>query len=214
MDAVEPETHEKPKDVHDNKDGGSHPSSEREHKKKKLDVNIREMEIDDIPEVFHLGELIFTAQEAPNLYRTWDEYEVTSLFNSDSEYCMVAEFDRKIVGFALGTTVTKNKSSWKYGYLIWLGTSPDYRREGIASRLFDKLAEKMIEDGARMFLVDTEASDLPALQLFEKKGFGNPQKHIYLTLNLRTYQRLQKKRDSGRKQKEGSSCDRINKGKS
>ena len=32
-------------------------------------VEIREMEIDDLPEVFHLGERVFTS-EIPNLYRT------------------------------------------------------------------------------------------------------------------------------------------------
>ncbi|MEW6380853.1 MAG: GNAT family N-acetyltransferase [bacterium] len=180
-------------------------STEVSCRKKRLEITIREMGIDDLPEVFHLGEMIFTAQEVPTLYRTWDEYEVTSLFNSDNEYCLVAELDKKIVGFALGTTVSKNKSSWKYGYLIWLGVSPGYQRQGIASRLFDKLAEKMIEDGVRMFMVDTGASDYAALQLFKKKGFRKPQKHIYLTMNLRTYQELQKKAGNpGRRQRNGN----------
>jgi len=188
MDTGESENQPKLEDIQ-----GREEESTESCRKKRLEINIREIQIDDLPEVFHLGELIFTAQEVPTLYRTWDEYEVTSLFNSDSEYCLVAELDKKIVGFALGTTVSKKKSSWKYGYLVWLGVLPAYHRQGIASRLFDKLAEKMIEDGVRMFLVDTGASDYAALQLFKKKGFRNPQKHVYLSLNLRTYQELQKK---------------------
>jgi len=35
-----------------------------------------------------------------------------------------------------------------------------------------------------MLIVDTEADNLPALQFFRKMGFGNPQEHIYLTMNL------------------------------
>ena len=46
---------------------------------------IREMIIDDLSEVFHIGEDLFTAEYSQSLYRTWDEYEITTLFNSDNE---------------------------------------------------------------------------------------------------------------------------------
>jgi hypothetical protein len=52
---------------------------------------IREMEIDDFPEVFHIGEEVFTVEYSQSLYRTWDEFEITTLFNSDTELCLVAE---------------------------------------------------------------------------------------------------------------------------
>ncbi|MBU0988003.1 MAG: N-acetyltransferase, partial [Proteobacteria bacterium] len=84
-------------------------------KTKRPNLIIREMEIDDIAPVFHLGEKLFTARKVPNLYRTWDEYEVVSLYQTDPEYCLVAEIDDTIVGFALGTTITKSSSAWKYG---------------------------------------------------------------------------------------------------
>lgn len=170
-------------------------------KKKRFELHIREMEIDDMPQVFHMGETIFTAERVPSLYRTWDEYEVASLFISDPEYCLVAEVDDRIIGFVLGTTVTKARSPWKYGYLVWLGVLPDWQRDGIGSRLFDKIAELMIEDGVRMFLVDTQADNVPALQFFKKRGFGNPEEHIYLTLNLKTYRQMKKRhRNSAHRQ--------------
>jgi hypothetical protein len=56
---------------------------------------IREMEVEDIPGVFQLGAETFTADQWPMLYRSWDEYEVTSLFNTDGEYCLVAEADEE-----------------------------------------------------------------------------------------------------------------------
>lgn len=142
------------------------------------------MEIDDLAEVFHLGEKLFTAREVPNLYRTWDEFEVISLFQSDSEFCLVAEIDEQIVGFALGTTVTKAHSAWKYGHLVWLGTDPAYQSQGIASKLFNRFRDVMLEEGVRMLIVDSEADNLPALYFFRKMGFGSPQEHIYLSLNL------------------------------
>jgi len=154
------------------------------NKKKKSSVVVRQMEIDDLADVFHLGEKIFTAREVPNLYRTWDEYEVISLFQSDYEFCLVAELDDEIVGFVLGTTIEKTQSAWKYGQLVWLGTEPGLQRKGIALKLFKHFRDLMLEDGVRMLLTDTEADNLPALHFFRKMGFGHPQQHIYLTLNL------------------------------
>ena len=90
---------------------------------KRLNLTIREMEIDDLAPVFHLGEKVFTSREVPNLYRTWDEYEVVTLFQSEPEFCLVAEIGAHLVGFALGTTISKTQSAWKYGHLIWLGMS-------------------------------------------------------------------------------------------
>lgn len=163
-------------------------------KKKRLNMIIREMEIDDLAKVFHLGEKLFTAREVPNLYRTWDEYEVVSLFQSDPEFCLVAEVEDQIVGFALGTTISKSRSAWKYGYLYWLGVEPAFHGYGVATKLFYGFRDLMLEDGVRMLLVDTEADNLPAIHFFRKMGFGHPQQHIYLTLNLGQQHRLIKEK--------------------
>lgn len=39
------------------------------------------------------------------------------LFGSDSEFCQVAEYEGRVVGFVMGTTISKRRSSWRYGYL-------------------------------------------------------------------------------------------------
>ena len=170
-----------------------------DHKKKKLNVDIRQMEIDDLAMVFHLGERLFTAQDVPNLYRTWDEYEVISLFQADTEFCLVAEAEDQILGFALGTTITKSRSAWKYGHLVWLGIDPTHHGQGIASKIVTRFRDLMLASGVRMLLVDTEADNLPALQFFRKIGFGSPQEHIYLALNLDPHLRqLREKKINGR----------------
>ncbi len=171
-------------------------------RKREPEIEFSEMGVDDIAPVFHLGEQIFTSDTVPTLYRTWDEFEVTTLFNEDPEFCLVAKADDTIVGFILGTTVTKTRSAWKYGYVVWLGVLPGWQRAGLGSRLFDKLAEKMIEDGVRIFMVDTDADNEPALNFFKKKGFGNPMDQVYLTLNVKTYQ--EKPRRGRRKPKSGN----------
>lgn len=147
-------------------------------------LDVRELEIDDLPDVFHLGERLFTARSVPNLYRMWDEFELVDLYQTEPEFCLVAEIDDRVVGFALGTTVEKSRSSWKYGYLVWLGVAPSRKRRGIGSRLFREFRSRMEEAGVRMLLVDTEATNVQALRFFRKVGFDHPREHVYLSLNL------------------------------
>jgi ribosomal protein S18 acetylase RimI-like enzyme len=150
----------------------SHPSA----------VIVREMYIDDIAPVYHLGESLFTSDLYPYLYRTWDQWEVIGLYNTDSEYCLVAEIDEQLAGFVLGTIISKG--SWVYGYIIWLGVNPAFQRRGVADQLVDKLVERLIDDGARSLLVDTDPENTPALNFFRRKGFGNTREHVFLSMNL------------------------------
>jgi ribosomal protein S18 acetylase RimI-like enzyme len=151
---------------------------EKEH------LRIREMTIDDFPVVFHIGEEVFTADYSQSLYRTWDEYEITTLFNSDSELCLVAEAGDKILGFALGTTVTKHNSPWKYGYLVWVGVHKNIQQGGVGSGLFKEIKHRMKEQGVRMMIIDTSADNHPAINFFQKQGFADTQEHVYMSLNL------------------------------
>jgi ribosomal protein S18 acetylase RimI-like enzyme len=145
---------------------------------------VRPMELEDLHTVFALGERLFTAEKWPNLYRTWDEFEVIELFATDSDTCLVAEVDGRIAGFALGTLIEKRRSAWTYGYLLWLGVDPDVGRKGVGARLLARLTDLFIEGGARMILVDTDAENSPALSFFRGQGFGNESAHVYLTRNL------------------------------
>lgn len=149
------------------------------------DIKIRTATIDDLPAIFHLGEKVFTPKDVSNLYRTWDEYEVTSLFNTEPEYMLVAtNGKKKVVGFALGTVIEKRRSAWSYGHLLWLGVDTNYSRMGIASMLFDRFRNIMEKAEVRMLIIDTQADNEAAINFFRNKGFINPIDHIYMTLNL------------------------------
>ena len=148
------------------------------------EIEIREATIDDLAIIFHLGERIFTSQESTNLYRTWDEYAVISLFNSEPEFMLVAEIENRVIGFALGTLIEKNRSAWTYGHLLWLAVDQKYARKGVASDLFDTFRKTVTNAGARMLMVDTQADNARAISFFQNKGFVNPIDHVYMTLNL------------------------------
>jgi len=149
-----------------------------------LVTRIREMGIDDLPEVFHIGESLFSSESFPIMYRTWDEYTVTSLFNSNKDLCLVAECNGKVVGFIMGTVIEKPQSPWKYGYVVWLGVRKRYQKTGVASRLYDSLEEKFKELGARIVLADIEATNEKALKFFEKKKFERTSIYIWVKKSL------------------------------
>ena len=147
-------------------------------------VEIREMELKDVADVFELGQKLFTAEEWPTLYRSWDDHELALLFSNDSETCLVAEADGKIVGFALGRVMEKPRSAWRYGWLLWLGVDRRFKRGGIATRLVKQLTGLFIAQDARIVLVDTAAKNHSALAFFRRNGFGQEIRHVYLSQNL------------------------------
>lgn len=151
--------------------------------KRRQPVEIRKMVLEDLPPVFHLGERLFTAQQTPTLYRTWDEYELLNLFLSDADNCLVAESDGVVVGFALGSIISKRRSAWQYGYVVWLGVSPELGGRGVGRRLVQHLTKRFVAAGARMMMVDTEANG-PAHRFFEHLGFGDTRPHVFMTMNI------------------------------
>ena len=164
---------------------GAHPKS----------VSIRELELEDLPAVYALGESVFTADKWPSLYRTWDEYEPVSLFYSDGEFCFVAEHEGRLAGFALGSLIDKRKSAWSYGYLTWIAVDPGLKRNGIATQLVDAITEAFLRAGALMMIVDTDADNSTAISFFRRHGFGHQDRHVYLSKNLTAhpdYRRLRR----------------------
>ncbi len=157
-------------------------------------ILIRTMRLEDLAKVFDLGEVLFTAEKWPALYRTWDEFAPVEFFASDGEFCLVAvleneeetsgEYEERVVGFCLGTLLEKRHSAWSYGYLVWMGVDPSLKGRGIGRRLLAALTDLFVENGARMMLVDTAADNAGALSFFHSQGFGHELEHVYLSRNL------------------------------
>jgi ribosomal protein S18 acetylase RimI-like enzyme len=159
-------------------------------------VEIREMRLDDLPAVFALGQKLFTAEDLPTLYRSWDDDEVMQLFGSDEETCLVALADDRIVGFALGSIMEKPRNAWRYGWLEWLGVDPAFKRYGIATRLLNQLTSLFIRRDARIMLVDTYEANQDALAFFRKNDFGQELQHVYLSRNLDDHPEAVERRES------------------
>jgi ribosomal protein S18 acetylase RimI-like enzyme len=151
---------------------------------KEEEISIRDMTIDDLPRVFHIGEEIFTSERFPLMYRTWDQFEIASLYTTDAEFCVVAERNKKVIGFAMATTIRKPRSAWKYGYVVWLGVKRRYHRHGIGERLYREVERRLEQAGIRMMIVDVEQGNNGALKFFEKMGFNTKKEYIWMTKTL------------------------------
>ena len=162
-------------------------SSENEAKgKRKPVITIREMEIDDVPSVYHLGEELFTSEELPILYRTWDPYEVTDYFTSDPDYCFVADVEGRVAGFILASIIEKEGTAWKkYGYVGWMGVDEAFQRTALGSRLYRRLEQRLREDGVRMVIADTQGDNDNAIAFFKAIGFSVRSEHLWLAKTLR-----------------------------
>ena len=161
------------------------PKTVRRRRKAQLPpVEIREMRLNDLPAVFALGQKLFTAEDLPTLYRSWDDDEVMQLLASDEETCLVAVAEERIAGFALGSIMEKPRNAWRYGWLEWLGVDPAFKRHGVATRLLNQLTSLFIRRDARIMLVDTDEDNQDALAFFRKNEFGHELRHVYLSRNL------------------------------
>lgn len=111
---------------------------------------------------------------------------MTSTFHEEPEFCLVADAEDRIVGFALGITIKKPRFAWTYGHLAWLGVDPSHHRFKIATKLFTHFRETMEAHGVRILLIETDAENEPGIRFFKKTGFSHPRNHVYTTMNLKT----------------------------
>jgi ribosomal protein S18 acetylase RimI-like enzyme len=150
-----------------------------------ISFSIRPLTMKDIALVYHLGNTIFTANEFPNMYRTWDDFAVVENFEGSPEFCFVAEASssKEIIGFLLGQTMTKSLVGTR-GYIQWVAVTNAYRRHGVATKLLQSFANVAKDENVSFLLADTPADNLPAINMFQKAGLCSKTDHVYLTRQI------------------------------
>jgi ribosomal protein S18 acetylase RimI-like enzyme len=147
-------------------------------------LKIRDMTIHDLAKVYRIGESVFTKESNVFLYRTWDTYEVTGLFSTDPELCIVASVAGQVVGFALASVIEKPRSPWLYGYLVWTGVKRKFQRYRIGKKLYQEVERRAKRAGARMMIIDTEGTNAAAIGFFARVGFVRGSEHLWMTKTL------------------------------
>src|SRR2546423_8450396 len=95
------------------------------------------MGVEDFAQVYKLGLRCYDVQDKP--YNYWSIGEVAYHLEHQPKLCYVIEDEGEVVGFALGEEsyeVLENT-----GHLEWVAVAPEYRRQGLASRLMEMLLQ-------------------------------------------------------------------------
>ena len=146
-------------------------------------VQIRLMQISDIWPVFQIGTQVFT-MKSRNLYRFWDEAQVTDAYESDGDLALVAEVNGEVVGFALGSTLERVEIM--FGYLIWLAVAPTAHGMGIGKLLYYAYEELIKENypETSTIILDTQATNQGAIRFFSRLGFQITDTFVYVCKHL------------------------------
>jgi ribosomal-protein-alanine N-acetyltransferase len=97
-----------------------------------------------------------------------------------SSVCLGA-FDPEKGALAGYLIVSRYVDAW---HVMNIAVSPDYRRHGIARRLFNELFEVTLDDGQRGYTLEVRVSNADAIRLYEQMGFrGRGVRRGYYTDN-------------------------------
>ena len=120
-------------------------------------MNIRWMLRSDLPRVLEIESQLF---EFP-----WFEEDIVELLRQRNCIAMVAERGDRILGYVFYTLCD--------GYLdlLNLAVCPDFRRQGVATQIVNKLTLKLSLQRRTSLVVTVRDSNLDAQLFFKEKGF-------------------------------------------
>ena len=84
--------------------------------------------------------------------------------NEQAEF-LVAELDGKLVA-CIGADIFTDAAE-----IVSFAVDPDYRRQGIGTKIFSALIESVLKRGATLIILEVRPSNTAAINLYEKFGF-------------------------------------------
>lgn len=105
------------------------------------------------------------AIEQECFHGSWTAETLLSELNSPLNYLVTEERGGAIAGFALGRVAADEAE------LFQIATLPEFRRQGIAGRLLDRLHAGMRERGAACCFLEVRSRNAGAIALYEKSGY-------------------------------------------
>ena len=121
-------------------------------------MNIRRMTIDDLAQVVAIDKASFSLPWPERSFR----FEISD--NSASR-AWVAEEDGKVVGAIVAWLLVDE------AHIATIATHPDFRRQGIASKLLSHALRMMMNEGALTSVLEVRESNLAAQEMYRKFGF-------------------------------------------
>lgn len=119
---------------------------------------IKKMQSEHVPAVAELEKICFLDP--------WSEKSVASELDNPLSYWLVWEEDGTVLGYVGSQTVLGETD------MMNVAVHPDARRKGIAEALILALVEGLQEQESHCLTLEVRASNLPAINLYEKLGFS------------------------------------------
>ena len=115
-------------------------------------------------------------------YASWDstptEADIQGFHSSEPDFFLVAELNRRIVGFIYGREsknvpdeVLRRWKATKVGSVEVLAVEEQYRRRGIATLLLDRLFVEFKGRGIDTVTLSAPGDEIGAKELYDKLGF-------------------------------------------
>ena len=123
-----------------------------------MNLQIRKMTLEDVPTVLVLDQISFSLPWPERSFR----FELTE---NTASRCWVAEVDGRIVGMVVGWLLVDEM------HIATIATHPDYRRQGIASKLLLHTLLKSMDEGALTSFLEVRESNLAAQEMYLKFGY-------------------------------------------
>ena len=95
----------------------------------------------------------------------WSEKSIASELENELSLWLVAEDNGTVAGYVGSQTVMGETD------MMNIAVAPEYRRQGIARTLVDKLTEALRSSGSRSLTLEVRASNEPAKALYAALGF-------------------------------------------
>ncbi|MBE6854076.1 MAG: GNAT family N-acetyltransferase [Ruminococcus sp.] len=125
-------------------------------------MNIRIMHISDYEQVYQL----WLSCAGMGLNHLDDSKEgIERFLNRNPETCFVAETEQTIVGVMIAG------NDGRRGYIYHTAVHPDYRHQGIATRLVDRVMEALKASGINKTALVVFAKNAEGNAFWEKNGF-------------------------------------------
>ena len=96
----------------------------------------------------------------------WSEMSIASELQSLWSYWLVAAEDDRVIGYV------GSQSSIDEADIMNVAVHPDFRRQGIAEALINRLVADLKERDIHALLLEVRVSNTPAITLYEKLGFS------------------------------------------
>ena len=120
-------------------------------------MQIRDMQEEDLEQVCAIEEQIFS--------QPWSRQDFLASIKNDTHIYLVAEQHGAIMGYC---------GMWGIigeGQITNVAVAPQFRRQGVAKKLFQVFLEKGQQMGLTAFTLEVRVSNLPAIQLYKCAGF-------------------------------------------